>query len=1113
MPQTHIAVVGNTGAGKSCLLNALLDEEAMLPTSAMRACTAVVVEISRAAEGSPYEAHVEFLSKEEWEKELAALLEDMKDKAGILRKRCPDRKTEAGAAYSRVKAVYGRVDELDKLEDNLGVTQHLGTVKHISAETAAEFRMEIEKFIDSRTDNLREMKGGEFWPIVKCVRIQVATAEVLRTGAVLVDLPGTRDSNAARDSTAREYLKDCSAVWVTASITRAVDDKTAKELLSTNFRRQLFMDGLYGSLAFVCTKTDSFNIRDIVRDLNLEDQIRPLEEALQELERQRTQAEEEKKHLYDELQQQQQPARKESAAADSNWLQRHDILEKEFNICALQREKDAKLRAISLICVQARNEFSKQRILMDFRAGLQAVSWRAEGEEDGEEEMDEGDSPGEQQQPVNLEVFTVSSTEYLKLGGKLLCNGQPHIFHDIKDTEIPALKKFAMDTALEHSMVATEKVIRDVARVLSQMVNYLNGQRMEADAHQAQVQEMLQQALQDLPALLQGALRASSQDLQCAFEALLLGSLQNGAERAKQLSEAIAKSWGSPVAGYPHSTYRAICNHHGVYTSPRYQSVDFNKELAQPILQVISVAWSEVFSSRLAISIKGFTAAVLDQLSSFFRGLKKKLHQHRPVAEALCAIHAQQMEAARARLLNFTLDQMSFITRKQRTISRLLIPTIQAGMEPAYADCSQLSGPGYFQRMKEEMEKFIHLQKDAIFDSAVEKVWRQLELLQLSICCSLQAVAQELTKSITMQFEPLLRPVQKNKEILPELQRLCAKVDKICQRSDVDYVLPTALQPEGLPPGTEVKLPGSGGCVSFPAASMDVRVGALPLPHLAAIQVSREHITLILAGEPTKASLPLGSVSCCEGCLPLGCLILHVSAKAAREVCVQCRVHLPSPGLCSQEALVIRETAQDERQLPKLRDCLAARLSAAIWVQELSPQQGREKLLSLGVSYPGQRSLESAEPPGPRGAPAPETIVAAGTAGQQPHPLLLPWHPCGRKRAGEAVLPQLEKKSKALPVEPAGYPWLPCSQRAGVKPTSHSAAVLGSGSPEGAFRPGSPPCPMAETPGGEPLAVPCPAGLAWAGADQGGCRQPPSVTVKEEEANPPPEKIHLPHLL
>lgn len=62
----------------------------------------------------------------------------MKDKAGILKKRCPDRKTEAGAAYSRVKAVYGRVDELEKLEDRQGVTQHLGTVKRICAETVSE---------------------------------------------------------------------------------------------------------------------------------------------------------------------------------------------------------------------------------------------------------------------------------------------------------------------------------------------------------------------------------------------------------------------------------------------------------------------------------------------------------------------------------------------------------------------------------------------------------------------------------------------------------------------------------------------------------------------------------------------------------------------------------------------------------------------------------------------------------------------------------------------------------------------------------------------------------------------------------------------------------------
>ncbi|XP_010226318.1 PREDICTED: uncharacterized protein LOC104580508, partial [Tinamus guttatus] len=312
MPRTSIAVVGNTGAGKSSLLG----EEAVLPTSAMRACTAAVVEISRAAEGSPYEADVEFLSREEWFSELEALLKDMKDKSGKLKKRCPDRKTEAGAAYSRVKAVYGTVAELAELEALQEVTQHLGTVKHVSAATATDFRSKIEKFIDSRTDNLRDMKGGEFWPIVKCVKIRVPKADVLKTGAVLVDLPGIRDSNAARDNVAKEYLKNCNAVWVVANINRAVDDKTAKEMLSINLRRQLLMDGQYRRLAFVCTKTDAFNVSEIISDLDLKDEIVPIERELEGLETQRAQLELEKEILYAELQQEEtvhSPAGKRAA--------------------------------------------------------------------------------------------------------------------------------------------------------------------------------------------------------------------------------------------------------------------------------------------------------------------------------------------------------------------------------------------------------------------------------------------------------------------------------------------------------------------------------------------------------------------------------------------------------------------------------------------------------------------------------------------------------------------------------------------------------------------------------------------------------------------------------
>lgn len=52
-------------------------------------------------------------------------------------------------------------------------------------------------------------------------------AEVLASGAVLVDLPGVGDANAARESVAREYGKAGHMVFV-APIGRAVSDKLAK---------------------------------------------------------------------------------------------------------------------------------------------------------------------------------------------------------------------------------------------------------------------------------------------------------------------------------------------------------------------------------------------------------------------------------------------------------------------------------------------------------------------------------------------------------------------------------------------------------------------------------------------------------------------------------------------------------------------------------------------------------------------------------------------------------------------------------------------------------------------------------------------------------------------
>ncbi|KAJ1493571.1 hypothetical protein T484DRAFT_1768352 [Baffinella frigidus] len=44
MPGSSFVTVGDTGVGKSTLLNAILGEASVLPTNGMRACTACIIE-------------------------------------------------------------------------------------------------------------------------------------------------------------------------------------------------------------------------------------------------------------------------------------------------------------------------------------------------------------------------------------------------------------------------------------------------------------------------------------------------------------------------------------------------------------------------------------------------------------------------------------------------------------------------------------------------------------------------------------------------------------------------------------------------------------------------------------------------------------------------------------------------------------------------------------------------------------------------------------------------------------------------------------------------------------------------------------------------------------
>ncbi|KAK7531727.1 uncharacterized protein J3D65DRAFT_124748 [Phyllosticta citribraziliensis] len=290
--RTILGVVGNTGAGKSSVINAMLDEERLVPTNCMRACTAVVTELSWNESNddySRYRAEIEFVKLEDWLKELQVLYSDLLDGSGKVSKECTNSEHEAGVAWAKIKAVYPQKTKemiAEASPESLAreVQGLLGTTKRINESNPGDFYKRLQYFVDSqeKQKDSKEKKRMEYWPLIKVVKIYTK-ADALSTGAVVVDLPGVQDSNAARAAVAEGYMKQCSGLWIVAPITRAVDDKAAKKLLGDTFKRQLKLDGTYNNVTFICSKTDDISLVEAVSGLNLDETVSGMWSELDDL--------------------------------------------------------------------------------------------------------------------------------------------------------------------------------------------------------------------------------------------------------------------------------------------------------------------------------------------------------------------------------------------------------------------------------------------------------------------------------------------------------------------------------------------------------------------------------------------------------------------------------------------------------------------------------------------------------------------------------------------------------------------------------------------------------------------------------------------------------------
>jgi ABC-type glutathione transport system ATPase component len=151
--QTIIGVIGNSGVGKSSLINALLNQPSLVPVSSNHSCTAVVTRISYGDGHCDYSGEIEYFTAEEWLSELR-----------VIRHAIIHRTDEKDISKAKLKAVYPGLSieniNVDDLLDKDRVKIKLGGKYYIYINELSGFSKSIRCYVKSGQDNASQTARG-----------------------------------------------------------------------------------------------------------------------------------------------------------------------------------------------------------------------------------------------------------------------------------------------------------------------------------------------------------------------------------------------------------------------------------------------------------------------------------------------------------------------------------------------------------------------------------------------------------------------------------------------------------------------------------------------------------------------------------------------------------------------------------------------------------------------------------------------------------------------------------------------------------------------------------------------------------------------------------------
>ncbi|KAK4990768.1 hypothetical protein LTR50_002304 [Elasticomyces elasticus] len=284
-----IALLGDTGVGKSSLTNAWLDMPRIARESGAGAsCTAVVTEFRRSFDGQTTKlaARIEYFDLDEVRSLLVEHIEDYNtytfefdnqwdsDTRDQYRRR-------ATAATETFLALFCKQSQFKNPGAAKATLQKAHTVKTLrlidrlcvwiepllkpkkgvdgsySVTCEAEETRTLRNMIDPLVSATAHNRGPSLWPLAKKISVGIKDCHILEN-LTLVDLPGVDDTNEVRVNATHEYLRSCDALWIVARIDRIITNRDLDNML------ERYAERFGENLAVVATRSDDINDMSIL---------------------------------------------------------------------------------------------------------------------------------------------------------------------------------------------------------------------------------------------------------------------------------------------------------------------------------------------------------------------------------------------------------------------------------------------------------------------------------------------------------------------------------------------------------------------------------------------------------------------------------------------------------------------------------------------------------------------------------------------------------------------------------------------------------------------------------------------------------------------------------